>query len=282
MNNMKSMLEMTARFSRQYVNQLGQSELVCDTLFRQFTNEVQNEIDTAWDIANQSELERAAKEKLETIRIKSISEAFPNGRKSNYTAEEYARATLAIAISEKYISENEQVLDAANRFHEQIIETAIKKNLKEKLIEAGKSGHLFIAELTPRIAPLLYFKGASRIIEGSDVRYGYQMRKDLGEKDVKSKVSDEAVKETIENIFENLTGVKYILAETSSAPMDRVPSARLPPRVHIIGAQKEENNISYKTMGDYKLSTPFRQHFDAMVRETMYLNLIKMFGGENK
>lgn len=156
------------------------------------------------------------------------------------------------------------------------LETSGLSEKLRKQHEVGKK--LAVVETSARLSPCLTFVGSSNYLESMMVPYGKKARRALGEKQVQSLVSSEAVEESVRNA-QRLFGVDYVLAETSAAPRDEVPKSKRKPEVYLCALMGGNTKIMTLDTTHQVIDTPFREEFNCRVRESMYFALKKMYGG---
>jgi nicotinamide mononucleotide (NMN) deamidase PncC len=196
-----------------------------------------------------------------------------SGRKQNYTPDDLASKFVARKIANKYQDENREQLMIADALHQAVIAYSIlESGLSELMIEQGNQGRkLGVLEVTARLSPILSFSGSSKCFEIGVIPYGKESHTALGEKPTESFVSEQAVIESALNLKTRFN-LNYVLAETSIAPRTDVPKSRRSPEIHI--ARLVDNKMV--TTHDF-IETPFRQDFNANVRELMFIALRDMY-----
>ncbi len=216
--------------------------------------------------------------KIELERAEATLEEWQrqSGRKQIYTIESLAFARLAQEETNTYSNIFSFLLKQIDAYHETVLYEDLKGNgLRESLISEGrKDKKLGVVELTSRLQSLLTFAGSSDYFEFAAVPYGKKSREVLGEntEGIKSFVAEAVAEESARNLQRRF-GVHYALAETSAAPRNDVPKSGKKPEVYICGLAGNKMYSEY-----HVIDTPFRDEFNAHVRELMYGMLKKMYG----
>jgi len=216
-------------------------------------------------------------QKLEGARQEMASWNLKLGQTLAYTPEEWMKAKITREAANQYIASEQHRLIYANALHQAIVAEAIRMGgLAEILIEEGKKGNLLtVIETSSRLAPVLTFPGASSYLCAMVVPYAREARTVLGEDHEGRKhfISEEAVRESADNAY-NLFGAKMVLAESSAAPRSDVPKSGRKPEVYIARMLPNEpsSNVTH-----HVIDTPFREEFDARVRELMFFALKEMY-----
>ncbi len=217
------------------------------------------------------------------------------GREPAYTPEELALAQLKREIANHYHQEGAAAtLLGLNALHQASIAYAMQESgLADSLIKAGGEGYyLSLVETSSRLAPVLTFPGASSYLCATVVPYAREARAVLGEKHKGRAhfISEDAVRESAcsnyrvfkkalnkNDPLENKRELR-VLVESSAAPRSTVPKSGRKPEVYIahIDALPWEKEMT-TVVDHYVIDTPFREEFDARVRELMFLTLRGMY-----
>jgi nicotinamide mononucleotide (NMN) deamidase PncC len=202
------------------------------------------------------------------------------GQKLAYEPADWMLANIARRCANEYQQRHQRELTFLNYFHQNVISEAMRiSGLDESLIKAGKEGYrLAVVETSSRLAPVLTFPGASSYLCVTIVPYAREARTVLGESHEGRKhfISEEAVRESAENAH-NRFGAKMVLAETSAAPRFDVPKSGRKPEVYIASVSSFPGANRCMDVTHHIIDTPFREEFDAQVRELMFLTLRGMY-----
>ena len=196
-----------------------------------------------------------------------------SGRAQNYTPQELACARIARNLANEYEQEHKGELALANGIHKASLDVAILENgLGKSMLAEGKAGRKFgIVEISPRLLPCLQFHGSSNYFCIGLAIYSQDARLVLGEQQRKHYVSAEAAQESALNLQRKF-GVHYALAETSAAPRTGIAKSRRKPEVFICGRAGDSVQEDHQI-----IDVPFRDEFDAIVREQMYRAAERMY-----
>lgn len=262
-------MESNAKLIMDYAEQMASGRnlpLIANELFAEHNKNLGEEYSQAWR-------GYALTEALEEARRTLKEWEEESGREQNYTPTELVEADLHLKVRQMYEHEHAASLLETTALHDAIVRYAVKEYLSDKLIEKGKAGDkLAVVELSARLAPALTFPGSSGYLAGLILPYGQEIRDGLGEEHEGSLVSRDAVVESALNIMKRFN-VRRILAETSSAPTNRIPRSKRKPELYVceVIAGKAPD------VTHYTIDVPFREEYDAMTRELMFSHLKEMY-----
>ena len=204
---------------------------------------------------------------------KEIATWIENGYVSKYTPSELATEKIRKEVIEQYLKEHSTELTLLNNIHQTVISNhIIKSGLANTMIENGRKGINFgIIELSSRLSPILTFPDASKYFTTTIIPYSKESRMILGETPMKKTVSQEAAIESAKNLAKKFN-IKYVLAETSSAPRRDIVKSKRKPEIYICSLKNDIIGTKH-----YDIDVPTRQEFDSCVREIMYRELIEMY-----
>lgn len=241
---------------------------IADTLFGPFTLQLEMQVHSAKSLEKHVDYTQRVEKAAETLAHWEIESKRPQ----NYTPEELADILLHKEHTTQLLASYQSKLTMMNTMHQGACALyLVQSGLANRLVHEGKNNRtLSLVEISSRLAPILTFPGASAYLDAMIIPYAQKTRAILHEPQLKSYVSEEAAVNSARTHQKNF-GSYYVLAETSAAPRKDVPKSKRKPEVYICGIAGEQMQTWH-----YIIETPFRDHFDAKVREYMLNSLDRL------